>query len=45
MTDYDIAIQIVKDDIRTYERKGHEGTTRKLKQLQKDIEEAINGEH
>lgn len=41
MTDYDIAIEIVKDYIRTYEQKGHEDTTRKLKQLKDDIEEAI----
>ena len=42
MTDYDIAIKIVKDYIETYEQRGHEETVRKLKQLRKDIEEAIN---
>lgn len=42
MTDYDIAIKIVKDYIRTYEQHGHQETVRKLKQLRDDIEEAIN---
>jgi hypothetical protein len=42
MTDYDIAIKIVKDYIRTYEQRGHKETVRKLKQLKDDIEEAIN---
>jgi len=44
MTDYDIALEIVKDYIRTYEQRGHEDTARKLKQLKDDIEEAIKHE-
>lgn len=44
MTDYDIALEIVKDYIRTYEQCGHQDTVRKLKQLKYDIEEAIKHE-
>lgn len=44
MTDYDIALEIVKDYIRTYEQRGHQETVRKLKQLRDDIEEAIKHE-
>lgn len=42
MTDYDIAMGIVKEYIKHFRGEGHQATVAKLNKLKQDIEEAIN---